>query len=140
MSQALIITGMHRSGTSMISSLLQAAGVHLGDHLLAGNSANPRGYFEDLEIYAFHERLLNARNQTYLYLDSNFSFQPTQEECDEARRLAMQRSHVPLWGWKDPRTAPLSGVLASAVAGRSVCLYLSPPVAGAAVAVAASRV
>jgi len=33
-SHALLIVGMHRSGTSYLGSLFSAAGVHLGDRLL----------------------------------------------------------------------------------------------------------
>ena len=105
MSQVLILTGMHRSGTSLISNLLQRAGIHMGEKLIAANSANPRGYFEDVDFYEFHEQLLRDRRQTYLYLDSDFSFEPTEKETARAQQLLAERSHVPIWGWKDPRTS-----------------------------------
>jgi hypothetical protein len=105
MSKALIITGMHRSGTSLIGSLMQSAGVHIGDKLLAGNSANPRGYFEDVDFYEFQEQLLRDRGQTYLYVNSPFEFEPTTAEIDRARQLIEERSQQPSWGWKDPRTS-----------------------------------
>jgi Sulfotransferase family len=96
---------MHRSGTSLVSSLLQRAGIHIGEKLIAANSANPRGYFEDVGFYEFHEYLLHQRGQTYLHVDSNLSFEPTGPERERARQLIAERSHRPLWGWKDPRTA-----------------------------------
>ncbi len=105
MSQAVIISGMHRSGTSLVSSLLQRAGVNVGGQLLAANVANPRGYFEDVDFYEFQDALLHARNQTYLYVEDHFHFEPTREELDRARQLIDQRSHLPVWGWKDPRTS-----------------------------------
>ncbi|MEL7418373.1 MAG: hypothetical protein AAGK10_07335 [Cyanobacteria bacterium J06555_3] len=43
----IIITGMHRSGTSLTASLLQSAGVYLGDRLMSADSGNAKGYFED---------------------------------------------------------------------------------------------
>ncbi len=89
----------------MISSLLQKAGVCIGEKLIAANSANPRGYFEDVDFYEFHEHLLHQRGQTYLHVDSNFTFQPTGPEVERACQLLAERSHRPLWGWKDPRTS-----------------------------------
>ena len=34
--QSVIITGMHRSGTSLTASLLHSAGIEIGDRLMAG--------------------------------------------------------------------------------------------------------
>src|SRR6187402_1642015 len=104
MSHAIIITGMHRSGTSLVSSLLQRSGVHIGDRLITANSANPRGYFEDVDFYEFHEHLLHQRGQTYLHVDESFTFQPTNQEMERAKKLVAERSHHTVWGWKDPRT------------------------------------
>src|SRR5436309_786365 len=105
MSRAILITGMHRSGTSLVSSLLQRAGIHIGEKLLAGNAANPRGYFEDVDFFEFQDELLHQRGQTYLHVDGNFRFEPTAAETERASHLIVERSHRPLWGWKDPRTA-----------------------------------
>lgn len=105
MSQAIIITGMHRSGTSLVSSLLQHAGVHIGEKLIAANSANPRGYFEDVDFYEYHEHLLHERGQTYLHVDGDFKLEPTDAETERARQLIAERSHRHVWGWKDPRTS-----------------------------------
>jgi len=105
MSQVIVTTGMGRSGTSLVSSLLQSAGVHIGDVLLTPYPDNPRGYFEDIDFYEFHECLLHERKKSYLYVDASFSFQPTSTELERARQLLAKRSNRALWGWKDPRTA-----------------------------------
>ena len=104
MSQAIIITGMHRSGTSLVSSLLQRSGIHIGEKLIAANSANPRGYFEDVDFYEFHENLLHESKQTYLHVNGNCTFEPTESKISRAHELIAERAHRPLWGWKDPRT------------------------------------
>jgi hypothetical protein len=104
-SQAVIITGMHRSGTSLVSNLLQSAGVNIGDRLLDANVANPRGYFEDVDFYTYHEQLLHEQGQTYLHVDQGFVFAPTPAAVEGARQLLDQRAGRPLWGWKDPRTS-----------------------------------
>src|SRR5262245_47709561 len=105
MSSVIVTTGMHRSGTSLASSLLQAAGVHVGERLLAANVANPHGFFEDVDFYEFHEHLLRARGQSYLYVDDAFTFDPTADDLERARQLIGARAHRPCWGWKDPRTS-----------------------------------
>lgn len=105
MSQVLVITGMGRSGTSLVSSLLQRAGVHIGELLLPPYPDNPRGYFEDVDFYEFHERLLHERKQSYLYVDAGFAFEPTSAEMQRAHHLVTERANRPVWGWKDPRTA-----------------------------------
>jgi GT2 family glycosyltransferase len=55
-----VITGMHRSGTSLVASWLAAAGVDLGGRLLAADAANPTGYFEDLSFLDLDRRMLLA--------------------------------------------------------------------------------
>lgn len=57
----VVITGMHRSGTSLTTSLLQSAGVFIGDRLLGNNLSNPKGHFEDLDFVEFHQQLLQAQ-------------------------------------------------------------------------------
>ncbi len=103
MSHILIITGMHRSGTSLVANLLQNAGVNLGEKLLAPNHQNPRGFFEDLDLYHFHEDVLHARGLNIL-VTRDFVFEPTPEEIQRAKHLVAQRAGEWRWGWKDPRT------------------------------------
>ena len=57
----LIITGMHRSGTSLTTSLLQSAGVHIGDRLMNGGNGNTKGHFEDLDFVDLHRQSLEQQ-------------------------------------------------------------------------------
>ena len=57
----IIIAGMHRSGTSLAASLLQSAGLDVGERLMEGNWSNPRGHFEDLDFVK--DRLLHVSAQ-----------------------------------------------------------------------------
>jgi hypothetical protein len=102
-SEPLIITGMHRSGTSLLASLLQRGGVHIGERLVSANAYNPRGYFEDEEVMQLHEAMLGSRGGTIL-VDRHFAGAATEAETAQARELIATRAHRPLWGWKDPRT------------------------------------
>lgn len=56
--QALLVLGMHRSGTSALSGVLAQLGVEPPKTLMKPASDNPRGFWESKEIVAFHERLL----------------------------------------------------------------------------------
>lgn len=106
MSRVLIITGMHRSGTSLVASLFERAGIHLGAHLAAPGADNPFGYFEDIEFVNFHEDALHARSQNIL-VPRDFVLTPNAAEEQRARELIAARASHELWGWKDPRTSLL---------------------------------
>ncbi|HEX4083658.1 MAG TPA: hypothetical protein VHY22_02010, partial [Chthoniobacteraceae bacterium] len=58
--RAIVVLGMHRSGTSAFTGLLSLLGVDLGPSLLAASSANEAGYWEHGGVVTVHERLLLA--------------------------------------------------------------------------------
>ena len=101
---AICITGMHRSGTSLIASVLQESGVFIGANLMKSGVGNPRGHFEDLEFVSFHERLLKRSNKTFLVQDLTGLNLFTPEDIELANSLISNRSHQSVWGWKDPRS------------------------------------
>jgi hypothetical protein len=96
---------MHRSGTSYVASIVQAGGVVLGERLFGATFANLRGHFEDTDFSGFQERLLAAHGaarsgwtlQNHVAIEHRFE--------NEALALIDARSHLALWGWKDPRNA-----------------------------------
>lgn len=102
----LIITGMHRSGTSLVSSLLQSASLNIGRNLVAGNEGNIKGHFENKDFVDFHEKVLYSLgiNQIGWTLEKDLSPPPAYQ--DEAKSL-IESSLSPNkpWGWKDPRTS-----------------------------------
>ena len=66
MNKCLIVTGMHRSGTSALAGALGVLGVDLGSNLMPANEdENARGYFEDVELTAFNEALLDHLGYTW---------------------------------------------------------------------------
>lgn len=102
---ALLVTGMHRSGTSLLTSILAAAGVHVGDQLMGAAESNAHGHFEDLEFYALHQRVLAANGLSR----EGFTCQAPIDVPAAARAEAMalvgrRRAAGRLWGWKDPRS------------------------------------
>lgn len=46
----VIVTGMHRSGTSILGSVLDALGVNMGSVLIRADGENAAGHYENEEI------------------------------------------------------------------------------------------
>jgi len=112
----VIVAGMHRSGTSLVAGLLEALGVDMGTRLVPADRANPRGYFEDLDVVGFHQRLFRTRFPHAREGHADWGWTPTDTvRADDARphtaeanalvarRVATGRR----WGFKDPRTTLL---------------------------------
>src|ERR1700729_1947692 len=59
-SRAVVVVGMHRSGTSAIVRGLAALSVYLGNDFLDAQPENPTGYWEDRGIVELDERVLKA--------------------------------------------------------------------------------
>lgn len=55
---AILVLGMHRSGTSAVTRVLSLLGATLPERLMPKAEGNPVGYFEPMEIVSIHERLL----------------------------------------------------------------------------------
>lgn len=100
----LVITGMHRSGTSLAASLLQSSGVFIGDRLMKGGAGNSKGHFEDWDFVDLHRDCLTsqATNREGWTTEVNFTF--SGEYLERAQDLITARVQHPIWGWKDPRT------------------------------------
>ena len=112
MSQTLIITGMHRSGTSFVAELFKSAGLHIGETLLKGDVGNPRGYFEDEDFLTLQRNMLAKACPSGVVGWTDWGWTET-EELNEAvwvedepamRALVKSRERHKIWGWKDPRT------------------------------------
>jgi hypothetical protein len=69
-----IVTGMHRSGTSLVARICYEAGFDLGRHesFYPGDKWNPHGYYEQLEVLRINRSLLHGNwgRLTYLCLPS----------------------------------------------------------------------
>jgi hypothetical protein len=100
---ALIIAGFHRSGTSLLTQVLDKAGLFIGDDLLDANPHNPKGHFEDVEVIRLHDRLLAAGGRTWQVTEGFIPHIPRHHwAAFEAFVTSRNRDHR-LWGFKDPR-------------------------------------
>lgn len=116
----LIVTGMHRSGTSLMASFFQAVGVDVGTDLFAADERNQRGYFEDVDFLEFQRSILqeccNPSEHGWAdwgwteseHLDLSLDPVKLTRSIAEARNILKSRSEChAIWGWKDPRTSLL---------------------------------
>ncbi|MDD5274917.1 MAG: hypothetical protein PHR16_02415 [Methylovulum sp.] len=55
---AVLILGMHRSGTSALTRAVNLLGMALPSHLMEANSANETGYWESTELSRIHDEIL----------------------------------------------------------------------------------
>ena len=97
----VLISGMHRSGTSLVASVLGHAGVDLGQDLLGADRGNRHGHFEDRGILQMHENLLHSVGQGLFPTRFDVLPHPGEEERRTVESLVADR-HGP-FGFKDPR-------------------------------------
>jgi len=65
MRDAIIVLGMHRSGTSLVSGILKLTGLDLGKNLWNPDHANVKGYFENSQIGIFNDRLFEMMHTNW---------------------------------------------------------------------------
>lgn len=105
------ITGMHRSGTSMVARLLNLCGLYLGEegHLMPANPENPEGYWE-------HVQFVNLNDDLLSFLGGGWDFPPATPQgwlddpklaplMEKATKLCNEFRNREPWGWKDPRNS-----------------------------------
>lgn len=104
----ILITGIPRSGTSMISNCLQQAGLWLGA-TIQPNGDNPRGFFENREI---RERILKPNLKVVgadplgvLRLPDLAALAPDPKLRERVLAIFSQQGHdgQSRWGYKEPK-------------------------------------
>lgn len=98
------VTGMHRSGSSLMASYLHVNGINMGETLVGPDKGNELGHWEDRDFVNFHGGLLND-NSSHL-LSPRKPLVITPDRRAEGRGLLDKRKEkFQSWGWKDPRTS-----------------------------------
>ena len=105
---AVLILGMHRSGTSAVAGAMQVLGVELGQDLMPAAADNPKGFFEHVGVVDIHERLLaalgRAWNDPRALPDGWLQSEAADKAAAELEALlAEEFAQAPVWGVKDPR-------------------------------------
>lgn len=123
----LVITGMHRSGTSLTAALLHAAHVDLGEHLVGPDVGNPKGHFENQAFVAFHQQILRSQGLDILGYTEAASIPLSQADWQAAKELLAKQPRDRVWGWKDPRTTLFLDLWATLLPDAKFIFVYRPP-------------
>lgn len=110
--RALIVLGMHRSGTSAVTRVCSLLGADIGRRLLPAQPDNPRGFWELEPFAALHERMFEAFGRSW------HDVRPMPPDFQRDERIRTLRTRLldelcrefessPLWVAKDPRISRL---------------------------------
>jgi sulfotransferase family protein len=113
----IAITGMHRSGTSMITRGLHESGLHLiggdADALLAAADDNPEGFWENKAIVSCNDDLLEAAGGAWdnppALLPQAVDDPRVTEVVEPATAALVGLRENERWGFKDPRVCLTAG-------------------------------
>ncbi|HEX2032408.1 MAG TPA: hypothetical protein VHL78_13605 [Actinomycetota bacterium] len=110
-SQGVLVTGMHRSGTSAVTRALHGLGLALppAEDLMGSAESNPAGHFESWSLTSLNDQLLLALGGTWSGppepppgWEAAPAVGPLVDRATEAFARVYGRSR---WVWKDPRTS-----------------------------------
>lgn len=109
---AIIVLGMHRSGTSALAGVLYQLGINLSDNLLPPQDDNKKGFWEHKDIYQIHEKLLKDLHSSWddvRGLPDKWWTSDIVAPYEEKILKILQRdfSNSAFWGIKDPRICRL---------------------------------
>jgi DNA repair exonuclease SbcCD ATPase subunit len=114
--EIVIVLGMHRSGTSLLSNILHLLGIDMVDQPTHASKSNETGFWERPEIVALHDDILQALGAPVgspmhaVPLKAGWWRNPKIRDLKKrmhdvmATHLAQVRRP---WGFKDPRTCRL---------------------------------
>jgi hypothetical protein len=88
----IVVLGMHRSGTSVITRGLEVLGVALGDKLMPEHEpTNPKGFFEDIDVNELNEELLRLMG---LRWDSLCDVAPFDIKCLDLQEFSLRAKNL----------------------------------------------
>ncbi len=119
------VLGMHRSGTSLFMGLLHGCGLNLGENLMPTTAANPKGYFENTDVYEVHENLFEKVGCDWINPPQLIDW--TTYDSSPISAAVENIAHDRPWGIKDPRLLfLLDGHLPYAESIRFVGIFRHP--------------
>ncbi len=107
---AVCIAGAHRSGTSMLTRLLNVCGLELGpeSELMPAQADNPDGFWEHLRFLELNDEVLNSLGGAWDLpprSDEDFSDVRLDPLRMKGSLLIEKFDSAGVWGWKDPRNS-----------------------------------
>lgn len=107
----ICILGMHRSGTSLLTRILNLIGLNLGPEylLLHPRLGNLKGYWEHEEITYLNDAILAKHGGSWYeppIFPPGWESDPSLDELKQRGRTLLHEAfaNAKMWGWKDPRS------------------------------------
>lgn len=105
----IILLGMHRSGTSLVTRLINMLGVYFGPEGIStgANEENPKGFWERRDVRALNDKILNSMEAEWDRVSSfdakKWASHPPFDFDKEMRKILLElNAHRP-WVMKEPR-------------------------------------
>ncbi|WP_334050864.1 rhamnan synthesis F family protein [Alteromonas gracilis] len=101
----LMVSGFHRSGTSLVAQTLHANGVDMGHDLMGASFANPLGHFEDMPLVSLHDKLLSVNGLNWQHTQDTPIAVPRflSPAFTNYSELRQAQKSAQFYGAKDPR-------------------------------------
>lgn len=105
---AILVLGMHRSGTSALTRVLNLLGAALPRHILGAGPGNETGHWEPLRLVGYHDRMLADLGSRWddwrpLDLSQIAPEKRSQIKFDISHILKEEYGQAPLFVLKEPR-------------------------------------
>jgi hypothetical protein len=122
--EGLVVLGMHRSGTSLVTRLVSLLGLAVcrDEDLLVGYKGNPRGHWESQSLIDLNDRLLDELGGTWFCppaLDAQRTARILRRHGPQALDGFLQAHPQRPWVWKDPRACVLLPFWSAVLAKRA---------------------
>ena len=126
---ALLVLGMHRSGTSAITGALGISGAWVGEEteLTSPNSENPQGFWERRDVRQLCDELLHAAGADWWKIaefDSQaIALDALAKQRREFKKIVASLAEYDTWAVKEPRLCLLLPVLQDYI-HNPVCIHI----------------
>jgi hypothetical protein len=130
---AVLVLGMHRSGTSMLARVLNLLGCQLPRNLLGAHESNPTGHWESQDAIEINESLLAALGRRWddvRDLPADWLTRPETDAAKQRIRSLVERDFggSRLWVLKEPRLCRLAPAWLDVISGLGIDARVVVPV------------
>ncbi|TAD77873.1 MAG: hypothetical protein EAY70_07710, partial [Sphingomonadales bacterium] len=115
MHKGVIVAGMHRSGTSAMTRVLNLLGCALPEDLVGPNIGNERGHWESIELVSLNDKILTAAGTSWddwMTVNADWRFSQLRDDAVEKASQIVERHRGlgPLFVMKDPRISKIADI------------------------------
>lgn len=108
MKKLVLVLGMHRSGTSVTTGILNKMGLPLGSNLMPPSKDNPKGYYENMDFYHFNEMILRENDSIWHNVKNLKSTEFLNDTNKNILKSILKKYDTyEIFGVKDPRICVL---------------------------------